>query len=135
VPFGALRRVNLFRWLAGMPSVSYDGSDHASLQECAHMMSVNGQLSHSPPMNWSCWTSGGASAAGRANIAYGYGSPGAAIDGFMADRNVRSLGHRRWILGTRLSSVEIGFSTGGARPGQCLGVFSRGGSSERHWTA
>ncbi len=130
-----LRRVNLFRWLAGMENVSYDGADHAGMQECAHIMSVNGMLSHDPPMSWSCWTSGGAAAAGRSNIAWGYGSPGAAIDGYMTDVGVMSLGHRRWILGQRLSSVEVGFSSGGPRPGQCLGVFSRGGTSTRAWTA
>lgn len=130
-----MRRVNLFRWLAGQPNVAYDGSAHGELQDCAHMMSVNGMLSHSPPMSWTCWTSGGSSAAGRSNIAWGYGTPGDAIDGYMLDTGTPSLGHRRWILGSRLTTVEIGFSSGGSRPGQCLGVFSRGGTSMRAWTA
>lgn len=130
-----VRRVNLFRWLSGMPNVSYDGSDHAGMQECAHMMSVNGMLSHNPPMSWTCWTSGGAAAAGRSNIAWGYGTPGGAIDGYMLDTGTPSLGHRRWILGRRLGSVEVGFSSGGSRPGQCLGVFSGGGTGDRPWTA
>lgn len=95
------------------------------------MMNVNSSLSHSPPMSWTCWTSGGASAAGRSNIALGYRTPGSAIDGYMGDRNTPSLGHRRWILGERLTSVEIGF----AGRGQCLGVFGGGGTSDRDWTA
>ncbi|MGE0789121.1 MAG: CAP domain-containing protein [Sandaracinaceae bacterium] len=130
-----LRRVNMFRWLAGMPSVSYDGSDAAGMQQCAHMMSVNGMLSHSPPTSWTCYTAGGAAAAGRSNIAWGYSTPGSAIDGYMTDVGTMSLGHRRWILGRRLGRVEIGFSRGGARPGQCLGVFDSSGSSAREWTA
>lgn len=130
-----LRRVNLFRWLAGMPDVTYDGSAHSEMMECAHMMSVNMSLSHDPPMSWTCWTMGGAAAAGRSNIAWGYSSPGDAIDGYMTDVGTMSLGHRRWILGQRLGSVEIGYSEAGSRPGQCLGVFGRGGSTSRTWSA
>jgi uncharacterized protein YkwD len=126
-----LRRVNMFRWLAGLPPVSHDDSRHDEMMECAHMMNVNGSLSHMPPSSWECYTSGGAGAAGRSNIALGYRSPGAAIDGYMRDSRTMSLGHRRWILGSRLGSVEIGF----AGRGQCLGVFAGGGSTDRAWTA
>lgn len=126
-----LRRVNVFRWLAGLPPVSHDASRHQELMECAHMMSANNMLSHNPPSGWSCWTSGGAAAAGRSNIALGYPTSPAAIDGYMADLRVPSLGHRRWILSPGLGSVEIGFSG----RGQCLGVFNGGGSSDRDWTA
>lgn len=126
-----LRRVNMYRWLAGLPPVSHDASRHDELMECAHMMSVNGMLSHMPPSSWTCYTSGGASAAGRSNIALGYPTPGAAIDGYMADSRTPSLGHRRWILGARLGTVEIGF----AGRGQCLGVFAGGGTGDRAWTA
>ncbi|MGE0786682.1 MAG: CAP domain-containing protein [Sandaracinaceae bacterium] len=130
-----LRRVNMFRWLAGLPEVGYDGSHHSELMECAHMMSMNRSLSHMPPTSWTCWATGGADAAGRSNIALGYRSPGTAIDGYMTDVGTESLGHRRWILGTRLGEVEIGYSEGGALPGQCLGVFDASGSSDRSWTA
>ncbi len=129
-----LRRVNMFRWLAGLGPVGHDASRHAQLMECAHMMSVNGALSHDPPSSWTCYTSGGASAAGRSNIALGYSTPGSAIDGYMSDRGTPSLGHRRWILSGRLGSVEIGFSAA-SRPGQCLGVFDSSGSTDRPWTA
>lgn len=125
-----MRRVNMFRWLAGMGPVSHDASDHQGMMECALMMSLN-SLSHSPPTSYECYTSGGAAAAGRSNIAKGYFTPGAAIEGYMRDRNVMSLGHRRWILAPQLGSVEIGF----AGRGQCLGVFNGGGSTDRPWTA
>ncbi len=126
-----LRRIAMFRWLAGLGPVDHDASRHSELMECAHMMSVNNALSHSPPTSWTCYTSGGASAAGRSNIALGYRTPGSAIDGYMSDRNTPSLGHRRWILGERLASVEMGF----AGRGQCLGVFGGGGTSDRAFTA
>lgn len=131
-----LRRINVYRWLAGLPPVVDQPSEHAAQMECAAMMSANGQLSHSPPMSWSCYTAGGAGAAGRSNIALGYGTPGAAIAGYMLDRNVESLGHRRWILTPRLGRVGIGFSSSGGRPGQCLSVFDGSGpGSDRRWTA
>ncbi|HJL17005.1 MAG TPA: hypothetical protein RMH99_15175 [Sandaracinaceae bacterium LLY-WYZ-13_1] len=126
-----LRRVNMFRWLAGLGAVPHDGSRHDELMECARMMDVNGSLSHDPPMSWDCWTSGGASAAGRSNIALGYRTGAASIDGYMRDRNTMSLGHRRWILGARLGGVEIG----SAGRGHCLGVFGSGGSTDRAWSA
>lgn len=129
-----LRRINMYRWLAGHPPVGHDAARHAEMMECAHMMSVNGALSHEPPTSWTCYTSGGADAAGRSNIALGYSTPGAAIDGYMGDRGTPSLGHRRWILNGPLGDVEIGFSAA-ERPGQCLGVFDRSGSTDRAWTA
>jgi uncharacterized protein YkwD len=126
-----LRRVNMYRWLAGLPAVPHDASRHQELMECANMMNVNNMLSHTPPDSWSCYTAGGAGAAGRSNIALGYPTPGSAIDGYMEDSRTPSLGHRRWILSAGLGSVEIGF----AGRGQCLGVFGGGGSSDRAWTA
>ncbi|MCB9597791.1 MAG: CAP domain-containing protein [Sandaracinaceae bacterium] len=126
-----LRRIAMFRWLAGLGPVDHDASRHQELMECANMMNVNNALSHMPPTSWTCYSAGGASAAGRSNIALGYRTPGSAIDGYMRDGNTPSLGHRRWILGERLGSVEIGF----AGRGQCLGVFAGGGTSDRDWTA
>lgn len=126
-----LRRIGMFRWLAGLPAVTHDDSDHAGMMECAKMMSANNALSHSPPATWNCYTAAGASAAGRSNIALGYGSPGDSIDGYMGDRNTMSLGHRRWLLGAPLGSVEIGYSGRGG----CLGVFRGGGSTTRQWSA
>lgn len=130
-----LRRINLFRWLAGLPPVTDRPEEQAAQIECAVMMSANGSLSHSPPSSWECFTDAGAGAAGRSNIALGYGSPGSAFDGYMLDRSVPSLGHRRWILNPPLGSVGIGFASP-SRPGQCLSVFDRSGpGSDRTWTA
>lgn len=130
-----VRRINLFRWLAGLPNLTNDPARHDAAMQCAAIMSANGRLSHSPPMDWACWTSEGAGAAGVSNIAWGYGSAPAAIDGYMDDDGTESLGHRRWILGRNLGSVGIGFSRVGSRPGQCLDIRGGGASSERAWSA
>ncbi len=126
-----LRRLAMFRWLAGLGPVEHDASRFSDWMECAHMMTVNNQLSHTPPATWTCYASGGASAAGSSNIALGSRTPGAAIDLFMFDRGVMSLGHRRWILKSTLGSVQIGF----AGRAECLGVFGGGARTERDWTA
>ncbi len=84
-----------------------------------------------PPPSWACYTPEGAAAAGRANLALGAGSPAMAIDLYMADSGVSSLGHRRWVLNDYLGRVGIGF----AGRAQCLGVFDTSGRTDRTWTA
>ena len=126
-----LRRVNLFRWLTGLEPVPENPSLRDQQQACAVIMDQNGRLSHNPDNSWDCHSAPGERAAGQSNIALGYRTPGAAIDGYMRDRNTPSLGHRRWILSENLGSVSIGF----AGRGQCLHVFDRSGSSARNWTA
>ena len=126
-----LRRVNLFRWLAGLEPTTDDAALNEIDQHCAVMMNANGQLDHTPPESWACYTAQGAQAAGQSNLALGTRSPGGAIDLYMADGNTPSLGHRRWILNGPLRRVGIGF----AGRAQCLHVFDRSGADTRRWTA
>jgi hypothetical protein len=129
-----VRRVNLYRWLSGLGPVVEDAGQRARDQQCAHMMSVNGSLDHSPPTSWACYTADGAAGAGSSNLSLGVASGAEGIDLFMADRGVPSLGHRRWIVHGPLGRVGVGFSAGG-RGASCLGVFDRSGASTRAWTA
>lgn len=126
-----VRRVNLFRWLVGLPPVTDDPAQHPNDQACAVMMYRNARLDHTPPMDWTCWTMAGYTGASSSNLALGTRSPGGAIDLYMDDSGVPSLGHRRWILNGPLGRVGIGF----AGNAQCLGVFDRSASSDRMWTA
>ncbi len=130
-----LRRINAYRWLSGLANVTDNPDQHDAQMECAAMMSKEGALSHTPGPNYACYTQAGAGSAGSSNIAYGYGSSAAAIDGYMDDGRVPSLGHRRWILNAPLARVGIGFSKSGNRPGQCLSVFDRSGTTDRDWTS
>ena len=129
-----LRRVNVYRWLSGLGPVTEDVGQRANDQACAHMMSVNGMLDHSPPSGWTCYTAGGAAGAGSSNLSLGAGSSAGGIDLFMDDSGVDSLGHRRWILNGPLGAVGVGFSSG-VRGASCLGVFDSSGSSTSTWTA
>lgn len=126
-----LRRITMFRWLVGLGPVSADPAQMARDQACALMMYRNRMLNHSPPMSWTCYSAAGAMGAGSSNLALGTRTPGDAIDLYMDDSRVPSLGHRRWVINGPLARVGIGF----AGNAQCLGVFDGSGSSSRMWTA
>lgn len=94
-------RVNYYRAMAGLPAdVVLSNAWNLKAQDAALMMSAQGALSHSPGTNWSCYTSGGAEAAGKSNLALG-ADAAAAIDLYMDDQGSggnAAVGHRRWIL-------------------------------------
>jgi uncharacterized protein YkwD len=94
-------RVNYFRAMAGLPGdVILSNAWNLKAQDAALMMSAQGALSHSPDATWSCYTAGGAEAAGKSNLALGADAV-AAIDLYMDDPGSggnAAVGHRRWIL-------------------------------------
>jgi len=94
-------RVNYYRAMAGLPGdVVLTNSWNLEAQDAALMMSSQGALSHSPGTSWSCYTAGGADAAGKSNLALG-ADAAAAIDLYMDDPGSggnAAVGHRRWIL-------------------------------------
>lgn len=126
-----LRRINLYRVLAGLPPVTEDPGQRTQAQACAVLMNANLDLSHEPPPNWSCWSEDGAAGARSSNLALGAETPGDAIDLLMSDVGVDSMGHRRWLLGYFLGRVGIGF----AGVATCVGVFDDTGRTDRPWTA
>ena len=106
-----LNTVNSFRVLAGLPgNVSLNLTHSAMAQQAALMMDANSQLSHSPPTSWSCYTADGATAAGSSNLALGNAGPNA-VRAYTADSGTSSLGHRRWVLYSRLGEVGTGDTT------------------------
>jgi uncharacterized protein YkwD len=131
-----LRRVNLFRWLAGLPAVVEDPDQSEDDQACAIMEATNGQLNHTPPASWACYSEDGARGAATSNLALGSGSAADAVDLFIEDSLTPSLGHRRWVLNGPLDGIGIGYaSPGGGFGATCLGVFSMGGRSFPTWSA
>jgi hypothetical protein len=99
----ARSRYNWFRAMAGIPAgVRFDATNNQNDQQAALMMSANGQLSHTPPSSWTCYTSAGAQAAGQSNLCLGYSltqDPGC-VAAYIQDSgsNNTAVGHRRWIL-------------------------------------
>lgn len=126
----ALRQVNLYRWIADLPPVAEDAGKTGSAQACALMMHANGQLSHSPPANWKCYTADGAGAAGKSNIS---GGPGVfSVDLYMIDvGNETTMGHRRWILSNSLGPIGLGSTS----QYSCLYVIGGGGNAGKAWMA
>jgi hypothetical protein len=103
-----LRTVNSFRVLTGLPgTVTLNLIHSAMAQQGALMMEANSSLSHSPPSTWTCYTADGATAAGSSNLALGNAGP-YAVRAYIADKGVTSLGHRRWLLYSRLGEVGTG---------------------------
>ncbi|WP_110519307.1 CAP domain-containing protein [Herpetosiphon llansteffanensis] len=94
-----LARVNYYRLLAGMGTVSFDPVLNAKAQQAALMMSRNRTLNHNPPSTWLCYTAEGKEAAGKSNLAGGITANGTtAIELYMDDTGTPSVGHRRWLL-------------------------------------
>jgi uncharacterized protein YkwD len=95
-----LRRINYFRAMAGVPAdITLSDESNRLAQAAALMMSVNKQLSHTPPTSWTCYSEDGKNGAGSSDLilgAYGWN----AITYFMQDSGSGnySVGHRRWIL-------------------------------------
>jgi uncharacterized protein YkwD len=114
----AMRVLNLYRWLAGVAAVTADASLARAQQECAVMMTANGQLNHSPPTTWRCYTADGARAAGSSNLALGTSTPAASVD-LYANETGQNLGHRRWCFAGTLGALWFG-STARA---SCMQVF------------
>ena len=126
----ALKLINLYRFMAGLPAVTTNPTLDQKTQECALMMDANNQISHSPPADWNCYSSDGASAAGMSNIA---GGPGvSAVDLYMIDRgNETTMGHRRWILSNSLGPIGLGSTSNSS----CMSVFGGTGNGDNDWTA
>jgi uncharacterized protein YkwD len=126
----ALRVLNLYRWMVGLPEVTTDASRNSMAQACALMMHANGTLSHSPPPDWACYSPDGATAAGNSNIS---GGPGVmSVDLYMVDSgNADTLGHRRWILANSTGPVGLGSTS----QYSCMWVLGGSGGGANAWTA
>lgn len=124
-----LTRVSYFRAMAGLSgNLNLSASWNSECQAAALMMSANGQLSHSPPSSWLCYTTAGADAASKSNLAYGPSSLADAIDVFVGDSGVSSLGHRRWVLYPVQQTLGVGASFGGSFSAYALWVIGGWGA-------
>ena len=126
----ALKIMNLYRFIADLPPVTTDPTRDARAQACALMMHANGQLSHSPPSSWNCYSQDGAQGAASSNISP---TPGVAgVDLYMIDPgNATTLGHRRWILSPKIGPVGLGTTSSYS----CMWVIGGSGSVQRTYVA
>ena len=126
----AIARVNLYRWLVGLPPVGIAASFLAEQQECAVVMDANNQLTHHPSPDLECYTPGAAQGAGSSNLALGTNLV-QSVDLFVDDRGVPSLGHRRWVFNPGMETTAFGHKGRGT----CMYSFSRGGAARPDFIA
>ncbi|KAF0812234.1 hypothetical protein IGB42_03224 [Andreprevotia sp. IGB-42] len=110
--YAEVKLLNYLRAMGGLPgNVTLSLLLSTKAQQAALMMDANGKLSHAPDASWKCYSADGAEAAGRANLGLSSGTLNAGIGGmgmYITDGGVASLGHRRWLLYSRLGEVGVG---------------------------
>ncbi|MBI4409782.1 MAG: CAP domain-containing protein [Gemmatimonadetes bacterium] len=113
--FAVLKRVEQVRALHRLPPVAYAPEFDEQTAAAALIMAANGRLSHHPTVGaWKCWSAAGAEGAGSSNLHLGRGSAlegrpsTGAVDSWVRDHGVPSVGHRRWILDPFLGAVSFG---------------------------
>ena len=121
----AVRVVNDVRAYAELPPIQSAGAEHSVLAKCALISAANLDVSLSPSMTASCYTSSGADTCARSNISlYQYGldtdylqlvpstlfSPEDIVRSWIIDDGEPSLGHRRALLNPFLSETALGMA-------------------------
>ncbi|MDZ7857795.1 CAP domain-containing protein [Sphaerotilus sp.] len=113
---GVLATVNTIRAAHGLAAVSLDTAGENEVMQAALMSVVNGQLSHTPPTTWGCYSAAGRTGAETGNLYLGGPSafltlaPSASIlTSWLADvGSEATLGHRRWMLDPFLKQIAFG---------------------------
>jgi len=124
-----LRQVNLYRWLAELPPVTHDPELNAAAQACSLIMDANRDIEHDVPPSWRCHSTLGAEAAQLSNLAT---TPAVfAVDLYIDDEGIESLGHRRWIFNNRTGPIGIGST----RDYSCLHLLSGQSAAPNPWIA
>ncbi len=111
-----LQRINWFRRMSGLSSVTENAGFSANAQHAALIMAAHGELSHYPPETWDCYSARGATAAGNSNLhlttSGGRISPSGlnSVNSYMRDSgsNNKAVGHRTWILSPYVRVVGMG---------------------------
>jgi hypothetical protein len=114
----ALRRLRAYRYLAGVPydNLILNGGMSAAARAASRICDRLGRMDHAPPnpgLPEAEYRAAFRGAAGS-NLAMGFDSLAAAVDGWMDDsdaKNLPHLGHRRWCLHPWLR--QVGFGTAG----------------------
>jgi hypothetical protein len=128
-----LQAVNYYRAMAGLPdNITFDGTFNNKDRQSALMTIAQGQLSHSPPASFACYTADGAEAASKSNLAIGAGGA-TSIGLYMEDAGSgnTAVGHRRWILYPPQSVMGSGSTSGvngfffGSNSLWVLGIFGQ----------
>ncbi|MEY4752648.1 MAG: hypothetical protein RJA44_323 [Pseudomonadota bacterium] len=110
-----LTALNTIRALHQLDPVTYDTAGEPAAMSAALLMQANGQLSHTPPSNWNCYSAAGDNGAGSSNLGGGNRSatPEDNLISWLLDTSNLSttiVGHRRWLLDPFLGKIAYGRS-------------------------
>jgi hypothetical protein len=126
----ALKLVNLYRFLTGMPEVTEDPTFDTEAQDCAIIQAANG-LTHTPATTATCYNATGAMASDRSSICGGQAV--GCIDLYMddsANATGPNFGHRTWILANSLGPVGFGSVGSGGRTMTASCFYQVGGTGK-----
>ncbi len=126
----ALKLVNLYRYLTGMPAVTEDPTFDTDAQACAIIQAANG-LSHTPTTTDTCYNATGATASNKSSICGGQAV--GCIDLYMddsANATGPNFGHRTWILANSLGPVGFGSVGSGGRTMTASCFYQVGGTGK-----
>lgn len=111
-------RLNYIRGLHGLAAVTYSTADDAQVQQSSLMQAANGQLNHTPPKTWKCWTQTGYDGSSTSNLYGGVISPYLVysteddfLGGWLDEINnivADNVGHRRWLLNPFMGKIAYG---------------------------
>lgn len=104
-----LLRINILRRMTGAQPFVVNAEYSRKAQLAAMLMSVNGQVSHSPPNSWTFWSQDAFDGAGHSLLALGVTGP-SAITQFLFDPGANNLavGHRLDMLWPPLTTIGLG---------------------------
>ena len=124
----ALRRFNLYRWVAGVEPVALNEEWNDFARSCAIIQSyLTPAISHYPEKTARCYTEQGYTASGQSELAGGSVNPAVAIDGLIfdtGDNNFHILGHRQGMLDPLAKLSGIGFAQPPeGSPATCVRIY------------
>ncbi len=109
----ALRRINYFRTICGLPKVTLKDEYKLLAQKAAFLAYVNNTLDHFPSENWKCYSDDSRKASGYSSLAFfdfSYNAKTSFITAFIEDHGEpnKSVGHRRALLYSRANYMGYG---------------------------
>jgi len=124
----ALRRLNHYRWLSGLPNATIDAGNQRASQRCALMMAMNLNRDspyahattdpHTDHEGWQCAPADAREAARYGNVYAGQSypslgylwqtTPARIVHGFVDDYSSSKVGHRQNVLCPHLDDVSLG---------------------------
>jgi hypothetical protein len=109
----ATDRVNFFRQVCGLDAIGISEELNKEAQDAALLIKANNQLTHAPSKSMKCYSESAANGCERSCLGftdYKYFPFTSFITGFMKDYGASNyfVGHRKWILYTKLEKFGYG---------------------------